>query len=173
MTFKLSAVSMALLSVVTVSSTTYAQETANKAKKKETSSPSVHDYNPEVWKKRASVGRTIGNYKQKMEVTGNDLELMRYHEALMNLGIAFEGWDNKKRKNKFYMGDAIKIAVEKNLVREFLDYELEYLENPKAALYLTYDEVKTLSKYILEVRALQESSRKEIIEDNTKLIDGK
>ena len=132
-------------------------------------------YNGEPWRAFAAcnaVWEYEPYYKQKMETTGNDLELMRYHEALMNLGIAFEGWDNKKRKKKFYMGNAIKMAVEKNLIREFLDYEMKYLENPKAALYLTYDDIKTISKYILEVRALQESSRKEIIEDNTKMIDG-
>jgi hypothetical protein len=131
-------------------------------------------YNGEPWRAFAAcnaVWEYEPYYRQKMEITGNDLELMRYHEALMNLGIAFEGWDNKKRKNKFYMGDAIKVAVEKNLVREFLDYEMEYLENPKAALYLTYDDIKVLSKYLLEVRALQEFSRKEIIEDNRKMID--
>lgn len=132
-------------------------------------------YNGEPWRAFAAcnaVWEYEPYYKQKMEITGNDLEIMRSHEALMNLGIAFEGWENKKRKNKFYMGDAVKIAVEKNLVREFLDYEIKFIENPKAALYLTYDDIKIFSKYILEVRALQESSRKEIIEDNTKMIDG-
>jgi hypothetical protein len=47
--------------------TTIAGDIYHKAKKKETSSPSVHDYNPDVWKKRASIGRTLGNYKQNME----------------------------------------------------------------------------------------------------------
>lgn len=52
----------------TNSRTTIAGEIYNKAKKKETSSPSVHDYNPDAWRKRASVGRTVGNYKQKMDM---------------------------------------------------------------------------------------------------------
>lgn len=47
----------------TTDRTTLAGEIFNKAKKKETSSPSVHDYDPEVWRKRASYTRTIGNYK--------------------------------------------------------------------------------------------------------------
>lgn len=143
--------------------------------KKVSSNKIIIKYNGEPWRAFAAcnaVWEYEPYYRQKMEITGNDMDLMRYHEALMNLGIAYEGWDDKKRKNKFYMGDAIKAAVERNLVREFLDYELEYLENPKAALYLDYDDIKTLSKYILKVRALQESSRKEIIEDNTILIDG-
>lgn len=43
--------------------TTIAGEIFVKSKKKETSSPSVHDYNPDAWKRRASYTRTIGNYK--------------------------------------------------------------------------------------------------------------
>jgi tetratricopeptide (TPR) repeat protein len=133
-------------------------------------------YNGEPWRAFAACNAVWEHepyYKQKMEITGNDLEQIRYHEALMNLGIAFENWENKKRKKKFYMGNAVKTAVEKNLVHEFLDYELKYLEDPKAALFLNFDQVRALSKYIIEVRALQQNSRKEIIEDHTKLIDGK
>ena len=42
---------------------TLAGDIQHQAKKKETSSPSVHDYNPEVWKKRADVIKPLGNYK--------------------------------------------------------------------------------------------------------------
>ena len=35
----------------------------HRAKKKETSSPSPHEYNPDVWKKRASYVKPLGNYK--------------------------------------------------------------------------------------------------------------
>jgi hypothetical protein len=42
---------------------TVAGEIYKRSKKKETSSPSVHDYDPNAWRKRTSIGRTIGNYK--------------------------------------------------------------------------------------------------------------
>jgi hypothetical protein len=35
----------------------------HRAKKKETSSPSVHEYNPDVWRKRGSIVKPLGNYK--------------------------------------------------------------------------------------------------------------
>jgi hypothetical protein len=44
---------------------TVAGEIYHRAKKKETSSPSVHDYNPMSWKNKAGIGRTVGFYKQK------------------------------------------------------------------------------------------------------------
>ena len=42
---------------------TVAGEIYHRAKKKETSSPSVHDYNPAAWKHKAGIGRTVGFYK--------------------------------------------------------------------------------------------------------------
>lgn len=132
-------------------------------------------YNGEPWRAYAACSAVWDYepyYKDKMEISGNDTTVLRQHEMLMNLAIAYDGWENKKRKNKFYMGEAVKVAVEKNLIQEFIDYEMKFINNPEMTFYLTSDEIDNISRYIIEVRALRVTYKGEIIEDNTKLIDG-
>lgn len=132
-------------------------------------------YNGEPWRAYGACSAVWDYepyYKSKMEITGNDTTVLRQHEMLMNLAIAYDGWENKKRKNKFYMGNAVKMAVEKKLIQEFIDYEMKFIANPEMTFYLTSDEIEDISRYIIEVRALKISYKGEIIEDQSKLIDG-
>lgn len=78
--------------------TTIAGEIFHKSKKKETCSPSVHDYNPEVWKKRANYTRTVGNYNNKMETITFAAEAQNlYGDLPFN---KYEVMDLNKLKNK-------------------------------------------------------------------------
>lgn len=134
----------------------------------------IIQYNGEPWRAYAAcraAWKYEPYYEEKMKITSDDLEVLREHECLLNMAVAFEGWEDLKRKKKFYMGNAISVAVKKNLIQELINYEVFYVENPKAALNLTVNEINDLTKYILEVRALKMPQKKEIIEDQSKLID--
>ncbi|MGB0862055.1 MAG: tetratricopeptide repeat protein [Saprospiraceae bacterium] len=128
----------------------------------------VIEYNGEPWKAYAAC-RAIWEYEpyytEKMKITDDNLIMLREYECLLNMGIAYENWDNLKLKKKFTMGLALQKAKEEKMINQFIQFEIELAENPKMVFLLSDEELKKLSRYILQVKSLE-------IPKNTKILDG-
>ena len=122
-------------------------------------------YNGEPWRAYAAcqaMWEYEPYYKQKMVIVNEDEEGLRYHEALLNMAIAYENWGDLKHKKKFNMGKALQKAVKEQMIQEFILYEINLAENPKLGFYFSEDEINTLAKYILTVKSLKIPENKQI-----------
>lgn len=127
----------------------------------------VIEYNGEPWKAYGAC-RAIWEYepyyKEKMAITDENVNALREYECLLNMGIAYESWGDTKLKNKFTMGLALQKAKEEKMINQFIRFEIELAENPQMVFLLSDEELKELSRYILQVKSLEIPKNSKILE---------
>lgn len=116
-------------------------------------------YNGEPWRAYAACRAIWAHepyYQDGMKPMNDDLYSLREHECLLNMAIAYEKWDDEKRKKKFNMGITLQRAIiQEKMVDEFILYEIKLVQNPKMGFYFSDKDIQKLAAYMVAVRSLE------------------
>lgn len=95
------------------------------------------------------------DYKESMGVKENSISALEEKEALVAIAYSL----NRKNLKKYPEFKALKLAIEQNMIVEYIFYEIILPENPIYAGYLSEDFIKSIMKYIIEVRSKVKSKK--------------
>jgi tetratricopeptide (TPR) repeat protein len=127
----------------------------------------VIEYNGDPWKAYAAcraIWKYEPYYEEKMKITDDNINALREYECLLNMGIAYENWGDTKHKKKFTMGLALQKAKKEKMINQFIKFEIDLAENPQMVFLLSDEELKKLSRYILQVKSLEIPKNSKILE---------
>lgn len=88
------------------------------------------------------------DYRKSMGMTENTISTLEEKEALIAIAYTL----TKKKMKKYPEFKALKLAIENDMLNEYIFYEIILPENPIYASYLTEEFIQSIKKYIIEVR---------------------
>ncbi|KAF0200979.1 MAG: hypothetical protein FD170_3011 [Bacteroidetes bacterium] len=98
-----------------------------------------------------AVWRYEPGYKESMGIKDGSFSTTEVRECLLGLMVSFD----KKKLKKFPEFKALDMAVEKDLVNEFILYEIILPEHPFVAYQLSEEFLNSIKDYVKEVRGKQ------------------
>ncbi|MDH5382433.1 MAG: hypothetical protein OEW75_16375, partial [Cyclobacteriaceae bacterium] len=87
-------------------------------------------------------------YRESMGIEEGTMSSLEEREAFASLVVGF----NKKKLKKHEEFKALNLAIEKDMINEFIFFEIFLPKNPFAANQLSEDFVNDIKEYVIEVR---------------------
>ena len=95
------------------------------------------------------------DYRKSMGMSENTISTLEEKEALIAIAYTL----TKKKMKKYPEFKALKLAIENDMLNEYIFYEIILPENPIYASYLTEEFIQSIKKYVIEVRCNVKSKK--------------